>query len=565
MSSKEQVDRLKRLPADKRRLLLSNLKSRRINGEALVAEGLKQCGVKYLNGLPGTPVCDVFTEARKRGIRILCTRHQFTGTMMAAAHNFITGKVVHSVCLSAGPGVTNATTGILHAYRNNWPLLVLGSRRALTGEGSGYFQELDAVPIMESITKWAATARNVSEIMPMIAKACKIAMKGTPGPTFLDLPEDALIDFGLPEQVDSECSYSPLQPNPDEVAMFLDRLRQSSSPLLCLGEELLPRFNQKPILDLVERENLPFITTSMARGILPENHPLCLNKVRRKAMLSTDLFVLAGAWFDWRLRLGECCNPGTPIIHIHPSMDLLGKNVPDATCYQADPMVFLESILKTRASRAIPDLDSRIDRFPRNQCPEPASNAILNEGYANSVRAMQILNEEKAGNAFIAADASIHLGIAQHYIEINEPLSWMDPGWHGLIGCGIPTALGNKLATPDRPVIAVIGDTSFGMAGMELETAVRHNIPIKVMVMNNSGIVGSHREKLTVPPDHPERFCQFSPDLQYDKIALALGADAEAVSSNEDLRPAIRRMLTSERPYCLNVLVHPATPAPPPW
>ncbi|MEX0323964.1 MAG: thiamine pyrophosphate-binding protein [Puniceicoccaceae bacterium] len=565
MLNKEQVEQLKQLPAAKRRLLLEKVRRQRIDGQALVAEGLKQAGVKVINGLPGTPICDIFTESRKRSIRILCPRHQFTGTMMAAAQNFAEGKVVHSVCLSAGPAVTNATTGILHAYNNNWPLLVISSRRALTDEGSGYFQELDAVPVMESITKWSVTVSSASDIIPIIAKACSIAAGDQPGPVFVDLPEDVLLDYEFVEQVELDCSDKPIQPNPEDAVSCLEKIRLSRSPLLCLGEDLLKQLDPVSIQKLVEQENLPFITTPVGRGILPENHALCLNKVRRKAMLSADLFILAGAWFDWRLRRGQCCSPGTSLIHIHPESELLGKNVPEAECYKSDPMAFLRVLGETECANPIPDRSSRIRSFPKNESLSPDASDFLNEGYANSVRAMQILNEEKPDNAYMLADSSTHLAIAQHYLEINQPHSWMDPGWHGLIGSGIPNALGAQLAWPERPVIAVIGDTSFGMAGMDIETAVKHSLPVKVMVMNNSGIAGSHRERLTVPPDHPERFCQFGDRLRYDEIAVALGAQGEAVSSNEQLRPAIRRMLDSESPYCLNVHVHPETPFPPPW
>lgn len=565
MLNKEQVEQLKQLPAAKRRLLLEKVRRQRIDGQALVAEGLKQAGVKVLSGLPGTPVCDIFTESRKRGIRILCPRHQFTGTMMAAAQNFAAGKVVHAVCLSAGPAVTNATTGILHAYNNNWPLLVLSSRRALTEEGSGYFQELDAVPVMESITKYSVTVSSVSDIIPTIARAYSIASDGRPGPVFVDLPEDVLLDYAIAEKVALKSSDNSIQPDRKDAVNCLEKIRLSPAPLLCLGEDLLQQLDPAPILKLVERENLPFITTSIGRGILPENHALCLNRVRRNAMLTADLFILAGAWFDWRLRRGQCCGTGTSLVHIHPDSELLGKNVPEADCYQSEPLAFLKLLGETECACSTPDRSSRIRILPRNESPEPDASDFLNVGYANSVQAMQILNEEKPDNAYLLADSSTHLAIAQHYLEINRPHSWMDPGWHGLIGSGIPNALGTQLAWPDRPVIAVVGDTSFGMAGMEMETAVRHRLPIKVMVMNNSGIVGSQREKLTVPPDHTERFCQFGDRLRYDEIAVALGAQGEAVSSNEDLRPAIRRMLDSTKPYCLNIHVHPETPFPPPW
>lgn len=228
-------------------------------------------------------------------------------------------------------------------------------------------------------------------------------------------------------------------------------------------------------------------------------------------------------------------------------------------------MAFLKLFSSINPARPLPSGQDRLEKFPRNIPPEPDNSEFLNQGYANSVVAMQILNEEKPADAYILADSSIHLAIAQHYIEINQPHCWMDPGWHGLIGSGIPNALGIQLAYPDRPVVAVIGDTSFGMAGMEMETAVKHSIPIKVIIMNNSGIIGAHREKLAVPADHPERFCRFGDRLKYEEIALALGAKGESVSSNDQLRPAIRRMLDSNQPYCLNLHVHPETPFPPPW
>ena len=189
-------DRLQSLTIEQRSHLRRGLSAKKTSGHSLVAEALRRCGVKHVMGISGTPVDRIFPECAARGIRLIGTRHQQAAVLMAAAGNYVAGRLESVVVVSAGPAVTNALTGVLVARDNGWPVVVIGGRRPVRKEGIGYFQELDAVPIYRSVTKWAATIERTAEIIGTVIRAYEIACGGRPGPVYLDLPEDVLNGAG---------------------------------------------------------------------------------------------------------------------------------------------------------------------------------------------------------------------------------------------------------------------------------------------------------------------------------------------------------------------------------
>lgn len=554
------------LTPEQRKLLAFKLGLTHLNGRALVAEALRQCGIRRLIGICGTPIDAIFGEVHKRGIRCISTRHQASATLMAAGANFLAGSVENVVLVSCGPALTNTISGILAARDNQWPLVVMGGRRSLRNEGAGYFQELDAVPIMAPITKWASTIRQASEVIPVIHRAIEVALSGTPGPVYLDLPEDVLSDNAAPLKLGRPTREPHACAGQDEVQRAFELLRASERPVLCLGEGIRWNYDVSTLQDFVEREQLPVISTSLGRGFLPDSHPLCFNSIRHFVQPGSDLVLMAGAWFDWRFRNGAEVAPDARVIHIDPDDRVRGRNVRLTQSVAGDPGDFL----------------LRLEQLSRNAHPVARSGWIEELSKLREAKAFRNPDDDSKGiigpyqlhstlkaifppDTVLIVEGGVHLACGQYVHEVNRPLSWFDPGWNGFIGCGIPLAMAARLAYPDRPVVAVVGDTGFGMTGMELETAARHNLPIIVVVVNNNGVNGIRRQKLYIGDDGAERCFAFQDDLRYDLIGTVLGARGAWVTDIEELVYAVDSALRRRDLTCINVSVDPNVPAPIAW
>ncbi len=542
-------------------------------GSALVADALHQCGIARLIGITGTPVDRIFPACAARGIRLIGARHQQAAVLIAAASNYVAGRLASAVVVSAGPAVTNALTGVLVARDNGWPVIVIGGRRPIHGEGSGYFQELDAVPIFQSVTKWAATVTRVSEVMPAILNAYQCAMNSRPGPVYLDLPEDvldaSLADAGL----SSLPSVSPAPPADHESIRECARLIDGAQrPLLIVGDDVRWTFCPTTLRRLVELNAIPFLTTPLARGFLPDDHPLCANAVRHWIPSRADLVLMVGAWFDWRFRLGAELSPSARVIHVGSDPATLGKNVPGAMTIQCDGGRFLSDLEECLQAGDRSDIARRRDDWP--QTVHRRTRATECERAAWADRPSQPMSPQNVfaelrrflpQQAIVVLDGSITLSTGQRVLAAHTVCGWLDPGWSGCMGAGIPMAIGAKLTAPDRLVVVVCGDFGFGLSAIDLDTAVRHRIPIIVIVMNNDGIAGATRQASVFPPGYDELFSRFQSGLRYERIAGALGCAEQFVTDVADLRPSLERAAASPLPTCINVRVDPHAPHPGSW
>ena len=306
----------------------------------------------------------------------------------------------------------------------------------------------------------------------------------------------------------------------------------------------------------------------MGRGLLPDTHPLCVNGVRNQALHRADLILLAGAWFDWRFRLGTSLNRSATVIHVHPDPDELGRNVDSAMCVREVPMPFLGALAASMREKRNPDRSSWLAELVSFQKDIPNStfgSAVSDQGLLDPHWLIKKLRESLPSRTFLVVEASLSLSVAQHGLVAEEPFSWLDPGRGGCIGAGIPLAMGACCAHPHRPVLAIVGDAGFGMSGFDLETAVRHHLPVKVIVMNNSGISGHLRQKAFLPADYPERFSAYQDRLAYEVVAGALGCAGESVSHPGEWAAALDRLFQAKGPYCLNAHVNPLMPPPRIW
>jgi 2-hydroxyacyl-CoA lyase 1 len=292
------LSQLRSLSADQRERLGQRMRGPAETGYAVLAEALRRCGIKRVLGVPGLPVDEVFAQCAQRGIRPIGMRHQQAAPLAAAAGNFIAGQLDSAVVISAGPAVTNALTGVLTARDNGWPLLVLGGRYPVQAAGTGYFQELDAVPIYRSVTKWATAVPATSAILDIVVRAYEVACEGRPGPVYLDLPQDVLGGLAAINGRTAPELASRLEAHAAEVEKVAELVREAERPLLVLGDGIRWSYHRSSLSHLVNNFGLPFITTPLGRGMLPDSHPLCQNAIRRWVHSHADLVVMAGAWFD---------------------------------------------------------------------------------------------------------------------------------------------------------------------------------------------------------------------------------------------------------------------------
>lgn len=541
-------------------------------GHALVAEALRQRGVQRVFGVSGVPVHEIFSEGARRGIRPFGMRHQQAATLAAAAGNFIAGRLDSVVVTSAGPAVTNTLTGVLTARDNGWPLVVLGGRSSLQWDGLGAFQELDAIPIFEPVTKWAACVKSTSALMDSVLQACRIATEGRPGPVYLDLPQDILSGSASTTAEVEPLLESRPEAGAEEVEAAAKLLMKSARPLLVLGEGIRWAYDRASLDRLTTGFEIPFITAPLGRGLLPDSHPQCQNKVRHWVQSQADLVIMAGARFDWRFRFGAELTPGMRIIHVDVDPATLGCNVPGALMIRADAGQFVTQLAQALVKSGPGPIPARfkpwhqqLQRARQDSDQERAGWLVAESQPMLAQQVFRALTAVAPADALVVLDGSICLATGQKVLSAEREWSWLDPGWGGCMGSGIPFGIGAKLAQPDRPVIVACGDFAFGINAMEMETAVRHRIPIVVVVVNNDGILGSTRQASHFPPDYPELFSQFLPALRYERLMDAFGGHAEWVEEARDLQPALERALQSNRPACLNVRVKPGAPHPGSW
>jgi len=538
------------------------------DGHTLVAQSLKSLGVTHVYGISGTPVRETFAYCVKMGIRAIGVRHQQAAVLMATAQNYVAGRITAVAMLSAGPAVTNAVTGVLVARDNCWPVVVLGGRRPLSMQGMGSFQELDGVPVFQSITKWSGVVDTTERIPEYLGRAFEVAMNDRPGPVYLDMPEDVLTGLARSQKLPSKEITEVPAPDRASVARAAEALLRAERPALIVGKGVRWSGAYEEIAQLVNDFAIPFITSPMGRGYLPDDHPLCFNAARTSLQSKADVILLAGARLDWTFRFGSEIGRDTKIIQIDIHEPEIGVNVTPYVGIVGDLKAVLGQIV-SHMKRKKPSYN--LDRLAPwhailNEAKERKS-AMLDELTKSSgipmspYRMLGEIRDFLPRDTICVLDGNVFMAAAQQVLPSYLPASRFTAGTNGCMGVGIPFAIGAKLAVPDRLVVAICGDTAFGFSAMEMETAVRHQIPIIVVVVNNDGNSGALQQSGLYPPGH-ERVTMFQPDIHYEAIMRAFSGHGEFVNSPQQLKPALERAAASDKPACINVRVDPDAPYP---
>lgn len=530
----------------------------RISGDQLLARSLRKCGTEVIFYLMGGPCLQTVAECIEQGIHCLDTRDERGAVLMAQAYSRVSGKT--GVCITAsGPATTNIVTGLANAFSDGAPLIAIGGSTALATREVGVFQELDQLQIMKPVTKRAWQIARTERIPALVGMAFRHALTNKPGPVYLDCPADVLRGTVRESQVqDSEeeiapegINRTPPQGDPQAVSRAVELLRQAKRPIIIAGSGVIWSAGEESLKDLVETTAIPFFTTPMARGPIPEDHPLSLPGARNMAFRNADVVLSVGTRANFIVQhfLPPRFSRGVRLIAVNIDAEEIGHNKRVEVGIVGDARAVLrqlnaEARKKFRAHRETSWVNRlRAEDTRRKEKLQPLLHS--DQVPIHPLRLCQEVREFLPRESILVVDGNETLSFARQTIPTYHSRHRLNSGVFGCIGVGVPFGIGAKIAKPDQPVVVLTGDGSFGYGAIEMDTAVRHNLPILVVVANNGGWTAADD---AFPVKRDLGF------TSYDRLVEALGGYGERVERPQDIRPALERAFRSGRPALINVI-----------
>ncbi|MCD6585285.1 MAG: thiamine pyrophosphate-binding protein [Desulfobacteraceae bacterium] len=540
-----------------------------IFGGHLVAKYLKEVEkvstVFTISGGHIENILDGFTEYN---IRTIDVRHEQAAAMMAHAWSIY--KNEPGVCLvTAGPGFTNAITGIANAYLDNMPLVVLCGRHPMRDDQTGALQEMNQIDVVRPITKWCATCYETKRIPEYLAIAFRQATMGRPGPVFLELPPDILFvsvdekDVKMPVRKTYKSSTHPDESELKEAARIINSAKM---PLFIGGSGV--RLSGCPDIfkTFIEKTGFPFALLNNGRGALPDRHPLSINDGGFTGVMTVapqaDVIIAAGVRFNWVMQATKLF-PDAKVVRIDIEEHEIDRNRTSEVGLVGDCGYILDQLVplveKRDHSEWMTKLKNAYAAFLTTELEQRKTPSDPIHPNRLVAQIMEVFGED----AFYVADGgdTAYYGLAG--FTSSQPAGVLIPtgALLGCLGTGIPFAIAGKLAHPDKPVIVLNGDGSFGFNSMEFDTAVRHDIPI-ICVINNDCAWGmiKHSQEMSIGEDRCT--CSELGMRNYEKMVEGLGGYGELVTEDADIIPAIKRAIDSGKPACINVVTDPTVTSP---
>jgi acetolactate synthase-1/2/3 large subunit len=523
-----------------------------VAGYELVARALKNEGADTMFFIMGGPMLDAQNTCRKLGIRMIDVRHEQAAAMMANAYARVSGKA--GVCSAAsGPATTNLITGIAHAYTDSAPIIALGGASPISQFHWEAFQEIDQLSMMRPACKWAGQAIIAKRIPEYINIAYRQALTGRRGPAYLDLPGDVLYS-----RVDEDEVIMP-QPartehripgDPGLVKEAIDILARAERPVLVTGSGILWSNASEELRQFVDATGIPFYTTPQGRGVIPEDHPRSFLGARSLAFKEADAFLVLGTRFNNVSTFARPprFNADAKIIQVNIDPAEIGKGRPVDIGIVGDVKTVLQQMLglvqgKFNPKKDTPWIDALREQDMKGQSRmEPFMNS--DEVPIHPLRLCKEVRDFLDRDAILVVDGQEILNYGRQSIPTHTPGHRLNSGPFGTMGVGVPFGVGAKVAKPDKQVLVLHGDGSFGMNAMEMDTAVRHNIPIVTVISLNGG--------WTADPEGGKIGRNLGYQ-RYEKMMDAFGGHGEYVEKPADIRPALERAFASGKPAIVNV------------
>ena len=532
----------------------------------LIARRLKASGVDTIFTLSGGHLFSIYDGCREEGIRLVDTRHEQTATFAAEGWSKVT-RLPGVAALTAGPGVTNGMSAMAAAQQNQSPLVVLGGRAPALRWGMGSLQEIDHVPFVAPLARFAATAQSPDAAGRLVDEALPAAVTAPSGVGFVDFPMDHV--FSVSEDPDvagrpgalTDLTSAPTSDSPDTQA--LDRaaslLAAARRPVIMAGTNVWWGHAEAALLRLAEERQIPVLMNGMARGVVPADHPMAFSRARGKALAEADVALVVGVPMDFRLGFGGVFGSQTQLVVADRAEPDRDHPRPIAAGLYGD----LTSILSALAAASGTDHQNWIDELRTTETvARDLEKAELGDDRIplHPMRVYAELAPLLNRDAIVVIDGGDFGSYAGRVIDSYLPGCWLDSGPFGCLGSGPGYALAAKLARPDRQVVLLQGDGAFGFSGMEWDTLVRHNVPV-VSVVGNNGIWALEKHPMEAIYGYSV-VAELRPGTRYDEVVRALGGHGELVSAPAELRPALERAFASGLPAVVNVLTDPSVAYP---
>lgn len=531
-----------------------------VHAGRLIARRLRASGIDTLFTLSGGHLFSIYDGCRDEGVRLIDTRHEQTATFAAEGWSKVT-RVPGVAALTAGPGITNGMSAMAAAQQNQSPLVVLGGRAPAGRWGMGSLQEIDHVPFVAPLSRFAATAQSAQDAGSLLDEALRASVGAPSGVGFVDFPMDHVFSVSEDDGRPGALSDLPVPPAVDADALdrAVDLLSKAERPVIMAGTNVWWGHGETALLRLAEQLRIPVLMNGMARGVVPADHPLAFSRARSRALGGADVALIVGVPMDFRLGFGGVFGADTQLVVVDRARPGRAHPRPVAAELYGD----LTAILSALAGSGTPGHQEWIDGL---RTAETAARDLERAELAEDripLHPMRVYAEVAPlldRDAIVVIDAGDFGSYAGRVIDSYQPGCWLDSGPFGCLGSGPGYALAAKLAHPERQVVLLQGDGAFGFSGMEWDTLVRHGVPV-VSVVGNNGIWGLEKHPMEALYGYSV-VAELRPGTRYDEVARVLGGHGELVAAPAELRPALERAFASGLPAVVNVLTDPSVAYP---
>jgi acetolactate synthase-1/2/3 large subunit len=547
----------------------------KVHGGWLTVKTLYELGVRDIFSLSGGHINPIYDACLDFGIRLIDFHHEQGASMAADAYGRVKRKP--GVCLvTAGPGLTNAVTGIAGAYLSNSPCLFLSGKSGIEENDRIPLQDIDQQSIVAPITKWARTVFDTRRLPDYITAAYKKAISGRPGPVYLGMPYEVLYESCDEEEVDrysTDLPYYKVEAPREAIVHAVDMLKSAQRPVAIAGSGGWYSGADKEILRFIEKVKMPVFTLNFGRGIISDDHPLCFGagspsapNAFKRITSEADLIILLGIRLSLYIGWGRTFNPGAKIIQVDIDPGEIGRNRPadlgivgdiakvlsQLSDYLEEHLTQLNYELWVKQAKTWHEEEWKKAEEIRNSDKIPIHPLRV-------IKAVEdVLGEDDmlvidGGDTQVWTDITYRVKRPGHYVK-GGPL--------GCMGVGVPFAIGTKVACPDKQVVLISGDGAIGMNFMEFETAVRHKIPFVAVVCNDqSWGMTKHQFWLTYGKEHPTVGLDL-PFIPFHEVVKVLGGYGELVTEPRHLHGALERAFSSGVPALINVTTDPEAISP---
>ncbi|HUO04835.1 MAG TPA: biosynthetic-type acetolactate synthase large subunit [Candidatus Binataceae bacterium] len=545
---------------------------KKLTGAQIVIESLIAEGVDVIFGYPGGTILPTYDALLDSKIKHVLVRHEQGATHMAEGYARVTGRPGVAM-VTSGPGATNTVTGIVDAYMDSTPLVILSGQVPTSLIGNDAFQEADFVGITRPVTKHNYLVKDVRDVARVIKEAFYIAGTGRPGPVVVDLPKDvqqAEHTFKYPDNVDLRGYKPTVRGNPRQIERAIEAIETSARPLFYVGGGVQWSGAAAELRELVDKLGIPTTETLMGLGSIAASDPMRLGMLGmhgsygvNTAVCNTDCLVSIGARFDDRVtgRIADFAPKADTIVHVDIDPSSISKNVKVDIPIVGDiksVLVDMIEMVKTRENVAKKRAEwakwrKQIREWEKEKPLYANGLAGRKDGRVSPVQLMAELHKITKGDCILATDVGQHQMWAAQLFPFENPRSWLTSGGLGTMGYGFPAGIGAKFAAPDKRVVVISGDGSIQMNIQELATAVEYKVDITVIVLNNYylGMVRQWQEKF-----YYERYSYSAMSVpNFVKLADAYGAHGFRVEHAKDLAPTLKKAFATSGPVIVDVVI----------